>query len=581
VEHIITKIHKEISSLKKSSNVFSQSGDWAFFKDDVEEEWVICHLNKTQKDFLLSISSFLLKKELSPSTCNEALIDGDYSASDGWKISYDLSQTSELIPELEGRSGPLGLGEPLYFIRQFKGFKAESEDYFEINQQLSTSLGLHWVSEKNSYCSLNRLGESVPEIFMKITTDLSILIIKRSFLDRFLSVTGMVLLRCFEYRKLDIDSNSQLLAPPFEIYPEDPNFCFKKYLFGKQGSNNGFFIRGYNIVHYKKSYIQIEQEEADAENNNAPLNFIIKDIKNEGKKITTSLKRENLASYFEESNKPWGSSPVFFKSDVLNKYKQDPEKYTILERTITCRGGWRLQYDINAQGQVHAMAVHLIDLPYSELCYWFSFNAEPKGDISERSYQTDFLGKVSTELGLINKLKQALVNLTEIKIKPENEPLWRPHNNDIEETFFGFFYVTSDNHNDWQECILDLYRIVIEGFSQIIVKISERLKCRDKTLKGSINILEQCLVTLNVDNDLVEKIIPPLRDLITARNHHTKAHRGKDKAELDKFKEDEIFRLKNNLKEFKKDGMARLEAITISIITLGEICAQGKLDTQV
>lgn len=581
MEHIITKILKEIALLERSSNVSPQSDDWAFFKNDLEEEWVIGHLNHTQKGFLLSLSSFLLKEELSPNTCNETLIDGDYSASEGWGISCDLNQDSgfSLVSPLHGRSGPLGLGEPLYFLRHSKGYKPGSEYYFEINQNLSTALGLHWVPEKNAYCSLNSLGEWVPEIFMQITTELSILMIRRPSLDRFLSITKMVLLSCFEYRKLDIDSNSQLFSPSFELCPEDPNFCYKKYLYEKQSANNGFFIRGYNIVHLKKSYSQLEQEEIYAENNNPPLNFIIKDIKHNGKGITIPLKRENLASYFETSNRPWGSSPVFFKSDVMKKYKNEPEKYKITERTIICRGGWHLQYDTNAQGQVHVMAVHLTYLPHSELCYWRSFNVDPKGNISERSYQTDFLGQVSTEVGLINELKQALVKLTEIKIQPENEPLWRPHNNNIEETFFGFFYITSDNHNDWQEFILDLYRIVIEGFSKIIVKVSNRLKCSEKNLKSTINILEKCLVTSNVDKDSVEKIIPPLKDLITARNHHTKAHRGKDKIEIDKS-EDEIFRLKNDLKEFRKDGMDRLKTVTISIVTLGQICAQGELNAQ-
>ena len=100
---------------------------------------------------------------------------------------------------------------------------------------------------------------------------------------------------------------------------------------------------------------------------------------------------------------PFETSPIFFKPGVLDKYKNDTDKYTLKERFIDCRGGWYLKtYHINEQGQVHTYACYLSLLPYEEQVYWKSFNENPRGPISKTAVQTDFKGKPpSKHLNLI------------------------------------------------------------------------------------------------------------------------------------------------------------------------------------
>ena len=64
------------------------------------------------------------------------------------------------------------------------------------------------------------------------------------------------------------------------------------------------------------------------------------------------------SNYFTRSDLPFEMSPVFFRPEVLLKYKADSDKYRLAGRSISCRGGWSLQtYDINDAGQVHTYLV--------------------------------------------------------------------------------------------------------------------------------------------------------------------------------------------------------------------------------
>lgn len=107
---------------------------------------------------------------------------------------------------------------------------------------------------------------------------------------------------------------------------------------------------------------------------------------------------------------PYETSPIFFKAEILDKYKNNPDKYELQERTISCRGGWSLQtYDINKYNQVHTYAVYLARLPYKEQLHWLQYNEEPKGEISERAFQTDFAAQYS-KASPLQQLKRSLKN---------------------------------------------------------------------------------------------------------------------------------------------------------------------------
>ncbi|MGE3318811.1 MAG: hypothetical protein AB7I18_05905 [Candidatus Berkiella sp.] len=562
MDFIVSKLFEIVKKLEEtpSGGPFPIS-DWDFFKDDLED-WVICYLHNKALNRRILINSFIMPQSVSIKAFEDSLLSAEYSSAEGWILYND----GKIDTPLSTRQAPLNQAEPLYFLRTFQGHPRGEEHYFEMDQKFTNILGLHWVKAKDAFCTLNSRGDLESQIILNSKNDLTYILIKRNILDKFLSISKADLIRCFEYRQFDYNILEKLPVTETTKSTLDPNFCYKNELHKFDSVTEGIFIRGYQIVNKKKDFAQLEKEEREADNGKPPLEFIIKDFRHGGATKTVALQKENFATYFDPTSvNPYETSPVFFRPEVLNKYRNDPEKYNISQREISCRGGWHLQtYDINDQGQVHTMAIYLINLPYAELCYWLSFNEAPRGDISQRSFDTDFLGKFSGEPDPINELKKALRNLWETKIQPENESLWRPDKDDFDKTFFGFYYVISENYDQWQSFIQDLSRIVIEGLTkQTINKIAIRLKCHVNDL-GSIQLLKKCLQTVGIGKERIDEAISSLTDLYKTRSSKTRAHR-RGELETDKL---------------KQDAMDRLKKVTDSINCLAAICSEGKLDDQ-
>jgi hypothetical protein len=164
---------------------------------------------------------------------------------------------------------------------------------------------------------------------------------------------------------------------------------------------------------------------------------------------------------------PFGTSPIFFKAEVLDKYKNNPDKYDLTERTITCRGGWYLKtYDINEFNQVHTYAVYLGHLPYKEQLHWLQYNEPPKAAISKRALRTDFEGRFPEEQTRLERLKLVLEKLNTCKIGDHEYIIWAPKGGSWESATKQLFYVNSENPNQWHDFIIALANATNEGLQQ-------------------------------------------------------------------------------------------------------------------
>jgi hypothetical protein len=160
---------------------------------------------------------------------------------------------------------------------------------------------------------------------------------------------------------------------------------------------NGSWLRGVQIIRPRLSSEEFGKYLYDKDREPKQYaSFITQDWKNK-RVVEVSCAPDAMASYFEEDSPlPFEISPAFFNAAVLDKYKTDPEKYSLEHRSISCRNAWHLQtYDVNSSGQIHTYIKYLGDLPYSEQLYWKSFNESPKGSISQRAFTTDIKGEWS------------------------------------------------------------------------------------------------------------------------------------------------------------------------------------------
>lgn len=226
-------------------------------------------------------------------------------------------------------------------------------------------------------------------------------------------------------------------------------------------------------------------------------------------------------------------SPAFFRSEVLSKYKQYPDKYEVTGSMITCRGLWSLRsYHVNEAGQVFAYLKDLWNLPKSEQTYWQSFNERPKSGISKTALQQDFLVEWSTDPDPARDLRQALRTLSDLRVGRLQSVIWTPQDDPHIHKCVQELLVNS--LPEWREHINGLAKAIVEGFQASTLKMLlkdslGRPLTKDEKQRGSLALLRDWLLASGIDDAVVNEVVGPLFELQNLRSTHGVAHRGKSR----------------------------------------------------
>lgn len=519
-EKLIAKILKiESAHIGNNDDKAMYSQEWEFIFGD-HDQWVVLNLSSVG-----SPGGYWLYPRLCPNDrldkVREALPDFNFSQSSAAYQHVVYGDDHKIEPEYDQMKSP---EIQLFFNRTHYGHPSGEENYVEFNQLITHPLDLHWSPRKNAYCRVDEGGEEVERIKIIKTKDLKLILIRRKTLDKLLYLGDWSLVRYFEFNR----RRKQIYEYKFENR-DTINSQYSGAIYSRQtcGNNPINFIqhRGGHItepISEKDKILSFDcDDEEDTEKKYA--SYIVQDIKNNRILKDYSIEPNNFANYFTESELPFEVSPIFFNSGVLDKYKTNPDKYDLKERTISCRGGWYLQsYDINEYNQVHTYAVYLARLPFREQLYWQSFNEEPKGGISKRSIQTDFQARFPDEEPALTMLKNALFDLQDIKIGKESVSIWEPKGGSWENASKGLFYLTTENQNQWHDFIISLANSVTEGLQkQPLKKIANDLGNKDNQL-GTLGLIKFILVSTD-QADTIQLTHTVLNELQKSRGQG-KAH---------------------------------------------------------
>jgi hypothetical protein len=405
-------------------------------------------------------------------------------------------------------------GERLIFRRRFTGV-AEGPTPIELSQKLVHSLDVHWVEERNAFCRLDKRGD-LEDVIRVIRLkepeakerDVVVTIVTKELVT-YMALAGMSLVLKFDFTRVERGAFSGWGKSERGRQTSAADLF---YNFGF--SSNASYINGCMILRPSVSVDDLIQEWKDEEDpkNKQYATFKIVDWKND-RHVETSCSPEFLSNYFQESDKPFEISPAFFRPEVLIRFKSDPEKYDLHDRSISCRNAWHLKsYDINEAGQVHAYIGDIAKLPYEEQCYWQSFNEWPKGPIAARAYENDFLGSWSSEYDPLQALKRKILRLD------EHPPAWwTPRGEELSD---ATRYPATDSVSEWGDEILALDQLLIEGFlSKPLQKQAEDAGRAIEKNWGSLRLLQDCLEAQGRSADEARSIMEPFVKLHTLRNH--------------------------------------------------------------
>lgn len=348
-------------------------------------------------------------------------------------------------------------GEKLIFRRSFNGVNGHQSS-IELSQKLIHSLDLHFLPERQAYCRLDARGDIEDVIRVHhvdvpgFLTNIDVVTILFKDLEKFMALTQTALVLRFDFTRVNYGGFGGW-GNLEHVEAEEPDLFYHA---GRDAQ--GSFINGAMIVRPVVTVDDLVQEWKDAEDptNREYATFKIFDRKNT-REVETSCSPECLSNYFVKSDLPWEISPAFFKPDVLHRFKADPEKYDLEDRSITCRDAWHLKsYDVNEEGLVHAYIGDLAQLPIVEQRYWQSFNVWPKGTISQRAEKTDIHGDWDTTYDPLNSLKDAIGQLD--AAAPE---WWKPRGEDLAS---AARYPLSESAREWADEIMALDQFLVEGF---------------------------------------------------------------------------------------------------------------------
>ncbi|KQW55915.1 hypothetical protein [Variovorax sp. Root411] len=410
---------------------------------------------------VLIVGVLALTEKLTPPD-GEELQNAIVYTDESWKIqrSYGGGEGHRvyLEPPFESPSCPsLSGGEPLVHRRSLNGVQ-KGPPPIEMSQKLIHCLDLYYLPERKAYCRLDARGD-IEDVIRIVALDLpdtwegrEVVTILRKDLDVYMALAGMSLVLKFDFTRVKHES--------FNGWDDSRRYDQTETDLFYHGGGNGTasYANGAMIVRPDITPQELVQEFKDdlEPGKKEYATFKIYDRKNK-KNVETSCSPAHIVSYFERSDLPWQISPAFFRPEVLVKYKGDPEKYTLEDRSIMCRGAWYLKgYDINEEGQVHVYMVDLARLPIEEQRYWQLFNEWPKSDISARAHQTDILGEWNTGYDPLNALKHKIS-----KLDKGNYAWWSPRGDEVAG---AVRYPATDSPKEWADEILALDQLLVEGF---------------------------------------------------------------------------------------------------------------------
>jgi hypothetical protein len=140
--------------------------------------------------------------------------------------------------------------------------------------------------------------------------------------------------------------------------------------------------------------------------------FII-EIDENGDEIHCSCNHEALANNFGANPEaPHYLTPVHFRREVLQKYYENPELYTVSDGYLECGSLWRLQIDNSAEDSVVVFLGDLgRDLPKQERDYWRSFNIPPESPVSQTLVRRAFLNQFAEPTAIDLQVRSKYVSL--------------------------------------------------------------------------------------------------------------------------------------------------------------------------
>ena len=403
--------------------------------------------------------------------------------------------------------------EPLVIERKFPGLR---NDYMEICEEFRLFHNLYHSKYKDKYIKIDKTGYE--DTIAVVNPDC--IRIRFKELLQYLAIKGMYLSIQFGYVEFSEHSLEELGFKEGASNHKDGLLHWRLLNYG--GGKRSFSrLGGKRLVEplpkSKRGFPEFAKEPEKEY-----VEFII-GVDENGDEIACTSDPDALANYFGANpDAPNYLTPVHFRKQVLDKYYQQPSKYTVGDSFLRCGELWVMDIDNHHNDKVCVWLGRIgQDLPYKEQLHWRTHNIPPAGGMSEtylkrqlhvqamESDQPDLLFKEC-----YHELRQACKEHLGWQLLQRLQP-------DDERHLQSLRIPATDEQRDFDELVLSLTKILIDSLHEKRLNTLLPDEQREQ-LTGGIARLEAVLVSRGVEG--AAERIAFLRKLQSLRSSAT-AHR--------------------------------------------------------
>jgi len=405
--------------------------------------------------------------------------------------------------------------EPILIQRHFYGIK---ESFFDLSEEFRHLYNLYHDRHENKYVVI--LDDGNEDDVVRISDNL--VVINARYLKEFLAIKKACLVLYFNIDRFASGQISEMGTDIIrEIKKSDKLICEISISDNPIKPKNGsIFSRmlGKKII-TGFPYFHPENFRPGEVNRNSYIEFII-GTDTDGNEITYTCNESELANYFgKNKGKPYYTTPVFFKREVLEKYFANPEKYSIHDGVLFCGGLWSLRMDNNHDKYVIVMLGDLGHLSLAEQQYWRSYNIRPDEGFSEVGFKRGFLGEFTEPSMKDLKFKSKYSTFQETWKEKYRWELFLSLDEKDSHNFKRIRIPLKESQSEFDELVLAITKVLIDSINE--KKIQELLSSQIPDEKG-ISKLQRLLTEKGMTG--FETHIQFLRDLQNLKST-TASHR--------------------------------------------------------
>lgn len=407
--------------------------------------------------------------------------------------------------------------EPLVFCRGFHGIR---DDYIEISEEFRHFHQLYHERKQDHYSKID--GDGAEHVVAIIEPGRVQIRIKE--IRQFLAIKEMHLAVQFDCRE---HSSHSLEALGLEEGGEDKRdglFVWGLHFGDLRGVGAD---RAFSRLLGKRLVPPVAKEKSGfwgfaKEEPRKHVDFII-GIDENGDEVTHTCDPDQLANFFGANpGAPNYLTAVHFRKEVLDKYYQQPSKYSVESGILRCGSLWSMYIDNHFTDRVAAWLGDLgRGLPYQEQLHWRSHNIAPVGGVSETYFRRQVLAIATDSDRPEHEFQRLYGRLHGACNESTGWQILLPLAAEDAHCLQALRIPATDEQRDFDDLVLALTKILVDSLNE--KELNRLIPSAERSeVKGSVSRLERALQECGMPD--FEDHIQFLRNLQSLRSAGT-AHR--------------------------------------------------------